>query len=300
MNKIFLFLFSILAVGSQYAMEGNSNAQPCAESSKPLARKDREFTLQEFPSPEKPKSEGRRFLTSSMPETELHARKRLKHDEDVKQLLAIAQTDSAKSDEQKALENAKGHSLLLDSSQSDEYITATKEALQMAVDPNCKSSIGYSPLHNAVRSLAPRTTKLLLEYGADPIAEDATKDTPLHLSMYYPFTWDANVFKIKDRIASMLLAVMKKQEKNNLIDSKNSFGNTPLLRLLNPGQEMKNEHREALANKLLAAGAKPTEKNLFNKDAITLARECGCDALAKQMQQQAPVQQEAEEKKEIK
>jgi ankyrin repeat protein len=252
MNKIVIFFITLFVFGSLYSMEVDSSAQSCAGTSKVTA----------------PVS----FKRKSQPEDVITSKKRLELDEKSKELIKV----SIPSDR----DMAQARCLLLESSHSDDYYDSSLKVLNMGVNANCISSLGYTPLHNAVRYLAPKTTQLLLEKGANPLAQDNTKDTPLHLAVNYPYTWDETIYSIKSEMITKLLEVIQRKD----IDSKNSFGNTALLRLLDSRQQMlKKEYRITLANKLLVAGANPTLQNKFKKNAIALARECGCDILASEM-----------------
>ena len=260
MKNILIMSVCLIATASITSMERNDAAK---ETNK---RKLPELSLSEFPTPEKEKlspSKAKKLLSRSMPEQESFAKRILQFDTEAKDL---SMNDA----------DEKGGRLLLEASQSDEYYTASKEALEMRTDANFASDLtGLTPLHKAVGGLCPRTVKLLLQYRANPTVQDKIKDTPLHLAVYYPYTWDAKILETKTRILEMLLSV-----KIDSIDCKNNFGNTPLLRLFDPRQQMPVEYRVALAHKLITAGAKPfSQVNLFNKNANQLAKECGCDDL---------------------
>ena len=301
-----MFFVAIFSFCSMYSMEQQNpekqESPACAEasSSSSIARKSRTFTLAGFPTPEKPKNNTRRFLASSAPEaleSELHSKKRLILNAASQELIVKKITPGAGEniEEQKVIANEKANALLLQSCVSDEYYNVSKEALEMGADINCVSFLGGSPLHYSVKGSAPRTTKLLLEYEADPCAIDISKDTPLHLAVVYPYTWDEKIYSEKETILKMLLSV-----KITNINSKNNFGNTPLLRLLHSGQIMENSYRIKLAERLIAAGADIKEENTFGKTAITLAKECGCGEFANTLQKQleeASQKQQDESKK---
>ena len=264
MKKFLIMILSIVATGSLKCMERRPEVLKLPKFSMPAL---------EAISPEKKSTlASKRLFGGQTEEEENSARKRLKFDEEAKQLTAITAKE-------------KGGRILLEASLSDELILATQTALEMDADPNFVSTLGYTPLHNAVRSICPETTRLLLKYGANPIAPDNhIKDTPLHLAVCYPFNWDEKIFTVKDKILRMLLLSSKID--SNSINAQNSFGSTPLLRLLDPREGIQVEYRIALTNRLIAAGASSLVKNTFGKNAIDLAKECGCDALAIQMQQQ--------------
>ena len=264
MQKILIIILGMVAAGSLKCMERRPE--------EPKLPKVHMSALEAISPEKKSPLTSKRLFGGKTEEEENSARKKLKFDEEAKQLTAVTAKE-------------KGGRILLEASLSDELILATQTALEMDGDPNFVSTLGYTPLHNAVRSICPETTRLLLKYGANPTTPDRyIKDTPLHLAVCYSYSWDEKIFTVKNKILRMLL--LSAEIDSDSINAQNSFGNTPLLRLLDPRQEMPAKYRIALTNRLIDAGASCSVQNTFGKNATELAKECGCDVLATQMQQQ--------------